>query len=119
MRRGVFCPTRPTPVNTEVRATPDPDGQPGYLRVDTLHQGDRNGNIRRHCPSRNLTTPYEKLKSLPQAEQYLKSGAHSPISMTLPMRKTTSRQHATSTSRETNCRKPSTARKAPEKRVME
>ena len=25
-------------------AQPPPDGQPGFLRVDTVHQGDRDGN---------------------------------------------------------------------------
>jgi IS30 family transposase len=32
--------TRPTPVAIEERRRPDPMGQPGYLRVDTVHQGD-------------------------------------------------------------------------------
>ena len=41
--RNVYCPTRPTPVAIGVRARPDPGGQPGYLRVDTVHQGDRDG----------------------------------------------------------------------------
>jgi len=32
--------TRPTPVAIGERRRPDPMGQPGYLRVDTVHQGD-------------------------------------------------------------------------------
>jgi hypothetical protein len=32
--------TRPTAVAIGERRCPDPQGQPGYLRVDTVHQGD-------------------------------------------------------------------------------
>jgi len=33
--------TRPVKVNIGVRRKPQPRGRPGYLRVDTVHQGDR------------------------------------------------------------------------------
>lgn len=36
-------PTRPTPAAIGERRRPDPQGRPGYLRVDTVHQGDREG----------------------------------------------------------------------------
>jgi transposase InsO family protein len=42
-RRVVYQPTRPTQVAIGERRRPDPQGQPGYLRVDTVHQGDRDG----------------------------------------------------------------------------
>lgn len=35
-----FTKTRPTPVNIGERRKPNPQGQPGFLRVDTVHQGD-------------------------------------------------------------------------------
>jgi transposase InsO family protein len=35
--------TRPTMVRIAERARPDPAGRPGYIRVDTVHQGDLNG----------------------------------------------------------------------------
>lgn len=35
--------TRATPVNIGIRAKPRPDGKPGFLRVDTVHSGDLNG----------------------------------------------------------------------------
>jgi hypothetical protein len=35
-----FTKTRPTPVNIGERRKPNPQGEPGYLRVDTVHQGD-------------------------------------------------------------------------------
>jgi len=33
--------TTPTPVRFAERRKPDPQGRPGFLRVDTVHQGDR------------------------------------------------------------------------------
>ena len=42
-RNSTYQPTRPTPVSIGVRRRPDPRGRPGYLRVDTVHQGDQNG----------------------------------------------------------------------------
>lgn len=42
-RRLRFTNTRPTAVSIGERRRPNPQGQPGYLRVDTVHQGDRDG----------------------------------------------------------------------------
>ena len=42
-RRLNYTKTRPTAVSLGERRRPDPQGQPGYVRVDTLHQGDRPG----------------------------------------------------------------------------
>jgi IS30 family transposase len=39
-RRGAYQPTRPTQVAIGERRAPQPNGRPGYLRVDTVHQGD-------------------------------------------------------------------------------
>jgi transposase InsO family protein len=39
----VFEPTRPNGVSIAERRRPDPHGQSGFLRVDTVHQGDWNG----------------------------------------------------------------------------
>jgi len=39
----VFEPTRPTGHRIGQRRKPDPQGQPGFLRVDTVHQGDWDG----------------------------------------------------------------------------
>ena len=41
--RLTFRKTRPTPVAIGVRRKPRPDGQPGFLRVDTVHLGDHDG----------------------------------------------------------------------------
>src|SRR5580658_7172206 len=40
---AMFEPTRPTPVSIAERRRPDPQGRPGFLRVDTVHQGDWDG----------------------------------------------------------------------------
>jgi transposase InsO family protein len=42
-RRLHYSKTRPTPVNIGERRKPQPAGKPGYLRVDTVHQGDQDG----------------------------------------------------------------------------
>jgi len=40
---AVFQPTRPSGVSIGERRRPDPQGRPGFLRVDTVHQGDWDG----------------------------------------------------------------------------
>jgi len=40
---AVFEPTRPSPVSIGERRRPEPQGRAGYLRVDTVHQGDWEG----------------------------------------------------------------------------
>ena len=42
-KRVAYQPTRPTPVAIGERRKPHPQGRPGYLRVDTVHQGDLDG----------------------------------------------------------------------------
>ncbi len=42
-RNTTYQPTRPTPIPIGERRKPRPEGKPGYLRVDTVHQGDHNG----------------------------------------------------------------------------
>ena len=42
-QRVVYQPTRATQVAIGERRAPQPEGRPGYLRVDTVHQGDCEG----------------------------------------------------------------------------
>lgn len=42
-RRMAYQATRATKVAIGERRRPQPDGRPGYVRVDTVHQGDREG----------------------------------------------------------------------------
>ena len=41
--RASYTKTRAVPVAFGERRRPDPQGRPGYLRLDTVHQGDRDG----------------------------------------------------------------------------
>jgi len=43
MVRGSYDKTRPVRNSIGERRKPFPDGRPGYLRVDSVHQGDRDG----------------------------------------------------------------------------
>ena len=42
-RLARYQPTRPVQIGIGERRRPDPQGRPGYLRVDTVHQGDLEG----------------------------------------------------------------------------
>lgn len=42
-RLVTYQPTRPTKVSIGERRCPEPRGRPGFLRVDTVHQGDLDG----------------------------------------------------------------------------
>ncbi len=43
LRRMHFEKTRPVTVGIGERRRPDPQGRPGYIRIDTVHQGDLDG----------------------------------------------------------------------------
>ena len=42
-KRTAWSRTRPATVAIGLRQAPDPQGRPGHVRVDTVHQGDRDG----------------------------------------------------------------------------
>jgi transposase InsO family protein len=42
-RRRVFTKTRPTGIPIGERRAPTPDGRPGFIRIDSVHQGDQDG----------------------------------------------------------------------------
>ena len=42
-KRTVFTKTRPTPNAIGVRKAPRPEGRAGFVRIDTVHQGDQDG----------------------------------------------------------------------------
>ena len=42
-QRQVWQRTRPSPVAIGIRKAPAPQGLPGYIRIDTVHQGDQDG----------------------------------------------------------------------------
>jgi transposase InsO family protein len=41
--RLVWRGTRPSPIAIGIRKAPAPEGLPGYIRIDTVHQGDQDG----------------------------------------------------------------------------
>jgi transposase InsO family protein len=42
-RRRVFAKTRPTGIAIGERRAPQPDNRPGFIRIDSVHQGDQDG----------------------------------------------------------------------------
>jgi len=66
--------TRPTQVSIAERRRPDPQGRPGYLRVDTVHQGDWDGHKGvYHINSVDAVTQWEVAGCVPIiSAQYLK-----------------------------------------------
>ena len=42
-RRRVFTKTRATGIPIGERRAPAPDGRPGFIRIDSVHQGDLDG----------------------------------------------------------------------------
>jgi transposase InsO family protein len=42
-RNATYEPTRPTVIAIGERRRPEPNGRPGFLRIDTVHQGDFDG----------------------------------------------------------------------------
>jgi len=65
-RRLHYVKTRPTTVAIGERRCPDPQGQPGYLRVDTVHQGMQDGKAGPyHINSVDSVTQWEVLGCCP------------------------------------------------------
>ena len=62
--------TKPTTAQYGQRRRPDPQGQPGYLRVDTVHQGDRDGvKGVYHLNTVDAVTQWEIVGSVPQISE--------------------------------------------------
>ena len=67
--------TQPTQVSIGERRKPMPEGQPGFLRLDTVHQGDPQGHDRGvfHINAVDEVTQWEAAASVPRiSEIYLK-----------------------------------------------
>lgn len=69
-----FTRTKASSVDIGIRRKPLPDGKPGYLRVDTVHQGDLGGNKGiYHINIVDEITQYELIGTVEQiTERYLK-----------------------------------------------
>jgi hypothetical protein len=69
-RNTSYQPTRPTPIPIGERRKPQPQGQPGYLRVDTVHQGDQDGNKGLyHINAVDEVTQWEIVAATPQISE--------------------------------------------------
>ena len=68
-----YTKTRPTTVSIGERRRPDPRGQPGFLRVDTVHQGDRpNAKGVYHINAVDEVTQWQVVMATPRiAESFL------------------------------------------------
>ena len=68
-----YQPTRPTPIPIGERRKPRPQGRPGYLRIDTVHQGDKDGvKGIYHINAVDESTQWEVIAATPHiSEQWL------------------------------------------------
>ena len=63
--------TKPAVVKIGERARPDPGGSPGYIRVDTVHQGDSNGEKGvYHINAVDEVTQWEIVASVERISEY-------------------------------------------------
>ena len=63
--------TKPAVVSIAERARPDTGGKPGYIRVDTVHQGDRDGEKGvYHINAVDEVTQWEILASVERISEY-------------------------------------------------
>jgi transposase InsO family protein len=69
-RNTTYEPTRPTPISIGERRKPQPHGLPGYLRIDTVHQGDQDGRKGLyHINAVDQVTQWEIVAATPQISE--------------------------------------------------
>lgn len=69
-RNTSYQPTRPTPIPIGERRKPRPEGRPGYLRIDTVHQGDQDGiKGLYHINAVDEVTQWEIVAATPQISE--------------------------------------------------
>ncbi len=73
-RAKTFTKTNPTKVSIGERRKPEPNGKPGYLCVDTVHQGDKEGEKGAyHVNIVDMTTQFEFVGAVEAiSEKYMK-----------------------------------------------
>ena len=70
-RNTSYRPTRPTPIPIGERRKPQPHGSPGYLRIDTVHQGDQDGRKGiYHINAVDQVTQWEIVAATPQISEF-------------------------------------------------
>jgi transposase InsO family protein len=69
-RNTSYQPTRPTVIPIGERRKPQPRGWPGYLRIDTVHQGDQDGHKGiYHINAVDEVTQWEIVAATPQISE--------------------------------------------------
>ena len=69
-RNTSYQPTRPTVIPIGERRKPRPQGLPGYLRIDTVHQGDQDGRKGiYHINAVDQVTQWEIVAATPQISE--------------------------------------------------
>ena len=69
-RNTSYQPTRPTPIPIGERRKPQPRGKPGFLRIDTVHQGDQKGRKGLyHINAVDEVTQWEIVAATPQISE--------------------------------------------------
>ena len=69
-RNTTYQPTRPTVIRIGERRKPRPRGWPGYVRIDTVHQGDRDGRKGiYHINAVDEVTQWEIVAATPQISE--------------------------------------------------
>ena len=69
-RNASYQPTKPTPISIGERRKPQPHGLPGYLRIDTVHQGDQDGRKGLyHINAVDQVTQWEIVAATPQISE--------------------------------------------------
>jgi hypothetical protein len=70
-RNTTYQPTRPTVIAIGERRKPRPQGSPGYLRIDTVHQGDHDGHKGvYHINAVDEVTQWEIVAATPQISEH-------------------------------------------------
>ena len=71
VRNTSYQPTRPTVIPIGERRKPRPQGRPGFLRIDTVHQGDRDGvKGIYHINAVDEVTQWEIVAATPQISEH-------------------------------------------------
>lgn len=69
-RNTTYQPTRPTSIPIGERRPPQPQGAPGFLRIDTVHQGDQDGRKGLyHINAVDQVTQWEIVAAAPQISE--------------------------------------------------
>ena len=69
-RNTTYQPTRPTVIRIGERRKPQPGGLPGFLRIDTVHQGDQDGRKGiYHINAVDQVTQWEIVAATPQISE--------------------------------------------------